>query len=262
MALKTNIQVVGNERFNLGEGPHWDASRNKLFMVDLFVGDFVSIDFNNDDKVDKVHFDDVTTLIVPYANDDNKFIVSRNQTICELDWSTRELVELTTVESGQDTRFNDGKCDPRGRLWAGTMGNEVTPGVFPPEKGNLYSYSGQQLKHQVGSVTLSNGLDWSPDGKTMYFADSIKRQVYTFNFNGDDGSLSNQQVLFDYEGQAFPFSKHEIPDGMTVDATGKLWLASHDGGVILHIDPETGTLLDHIALPATRALLCASVGHT
>ncbi|KAI1287342.1 Regucalcin [Halotydeus destructor] len=251
MALKAKIELVTDELFGLGEGPHWDALSNKLYIVDAFVGDFVSVDLNSDAKLDKVHFDDIVTFIVPYADDVDKFIVSRKQSICQLDWSTKELKELVLIESGQNTRFNDAKCDRRGRLWAGTMGNESQPGVVIPDQGSLYSFSGNQLKHQVGKVSLSNGLDWSPDGHTMFFADSAKRKVYSFRVNEEDGSLSNQQVFFDFDNHAV-LGKEELPDGMSIDATGSIWLASYDGGRILHIDQETGALLNHIAFPVTK----------
>ncbi|KAI1287495.1 Regucalcin [Halotydeus destructor] len=248
MSLKATVQVVGDERFALGEGPHWDAASNKLYLVDIFGGNFVAVDVNQGSKMDKIHVDSMVSFIIPYENEANKFIVSREHSLCQLDWSTQELKELTSLEAGQNICFNDAKCDRQGRLWAGTLNKEwlVDPDV--PDVCNLYSFNGQQLRHHIPNVGLSNGIGWSPDGRTMFYVDSAKRKVFSFSFDEASGSLSNQQVFFDFNGHP-DIANAEAPDGLSVDATGNLWLACFDGGRILNIDGTTGTLLNHVAFP-------------
>ncbi|KAI1287347.1 Regucalcin [Halotydeus destructor] len=251
MSLKATVEVVSDERFVLGEGPHWDAVSNKLYMVDILGCDFVSVDLNDDSKIEKIHFDSMVNFIIPYEDDAKKFVVSRGQSVCELDWSTKQLRELTSVETGRNTGLNDGKCDRKGRLWTGTINLAWTPGCALPDECNLYSFSGQQLRHHVPNVGMSNGLDWSPDGRTMYYVDTGKRKVFSFSFDEASGSLSNQQVFFDYHGHS-GIAEAEAPDGMSVDAGGNIWLASFDGGRLLHVDQATGTLLNHVAFPVDQ----------
>ncbi|KAI1287348.1 Regucalcin [Halotydeus destructor] len=239
MSLKATVQVVSDERFALGEGPHWDPLSNKLYMLDFLGGDFVSVDLNDDANVDRVHFGSPVNFIIPYEDDANKFIVARNQSICQLDWSTEMLTELALVESGRNSYLNDGKCDRKGRLWTGTIDKAWLPGCTLPDECNLYSFSGQQLKHQVPNVGMSNGLDWSPDGRTMYHVDTKKRQIFSFSFDEASGSVSNQQVFFDFNGHP-DIGEAEVPDGMSVDASGNIWVAIFYGGRILHIDQATG----------------------
>lgn len=244
------IKPVSDDRYGLGEGPYYDENTQKLYMVDAFVGDFICHDLKNKTS-EKRHFDDVVTFIIPHAADGNKFVVSKNKSICELDWAQGTLKELAQVEPGASTRFNDAKCDPRGRLWAGTMGLEISPAVVEPEQGSLYSFDGKQVRHHVDKVSLSNGLTWSNDRKTMYYVDSVKRLLYGFDYDDASGTLNNQRVIFDFNKDETA-AKDEVPDGMSIDSNGNIWLACFQGSRIVHIDPRTSKIIGYIAMPALK----------
>lgn len=249
-AQRCKIDTVTDTRYDLGEGPHWDAKRSEIFFVDAFVGDFHRVDSTGNDQ--KVHFDNVVTFIVPWEGEPDSFVVSKNQHICKLDWKSGALSELADVEVDMvGNRFNDGKCDPQGRLWAGTMATETSPGVLPAERGGLFSFNGTNVSKQASKVTLSNGLTWSLDQKLMFFIDSVKRHVYVFDFDNSNGTISNQRVLYDFNKNQ-DIGQHELPDGMTIDTDGHLWVACYDGGRILRIDPVAEKLLDYVQLPTTK----------
>jgi sugar lactone lactonase YvrE len=251
MAQRCKIDTLTDTRYDLGEGPHWDVKRSELFFVDAFVGKFHRVDSTGHEQT--LSFDDVVTFIVPWEGEHNTFVVSKKQDICKLNWNSHSLTTLATVEEEvHGNRFNDAKCDPQGRLFAGTMGTESSPGSgFPAERGALYNFDGKTVTKQADKVTLSNGLTWSADGKLMYFVDSVKRHIYVFDYDASTGNLSNQRVLFDFNKHDDMY-KQEVPDGMTMDTDGNLWVACFDGGRILRIDPRVATLLDYIELPATK----------
>uniref|UniRef100_T1IXB7 SMP-30/Gluconolactonase/LRE-like region domain-containing protein n=1 Tax=Strigamia maritima TaxID=126957 RepID=T1IXB7_STRMM len=242
------LEVATTEPHNLGEGPFWDEKRGNLYYVDAFVGDVCKL--NPDDKtVEKKHFGDgVTTIVIPVDNSQDEFIVSYSKKILHFNWKTDEKSELAEIEAGNDkTRLNDGKCDAKGRLWMGTV-----PTVAEPELGSLYRVNGpNNMTKHFGNVNLSNGMAWSNDSKYMYFADSMKRLIHVFDFDNQNGEISNDRILFDYNANR-DAKPTELPDGMTIDLDGKLWVANYYGGRILNIDPNTAQIIDKIDLPATN----------
>ncbi|MBK6469815.1 MAG: SMP-30/gluconolactonase/LRE family protein [Betaproteobacteria bacterium] len=143
-------------------------------------------------------------------------------------------------------RFNDGKADPQGRFWVGTIYEPRTP----PDAA-LYRWAGGRLERMVGDITVSNGLAFSPDGRTMYRSDTTAHCVYALDFDGNDGSLSRQRVFAE-----FPVKQPDQnlsayggrPDGAAVDAEGAYWCAMFEGQRLLRFAPD-GRLLQELPLP-------------
>ena len=143
-------------------------------------------------------------------------------------------------------RFNDGKADPQGRLWVGTIFEPRTPA-----SAALYRWAGGRLQRMAGDVTISNGLAFSPDGRTMYWADTTTARVFAFDFDGQDGSLSRQRVF-----ASFPLKQpgQDLatyggrPDGAAVDIEGAYWVAMMEGQRLLRLSPA-GAVLQEVALP-------------
>ena len=129
-----------------------------------------------------------------------------------------------------DNRFNDGACDRRGRLFAGTMDDAERP----IGAGNLYRFDriGGDAVSLVGEVHLSNGLDWSPDDRTFYFADSLRRTVWAFDYDLGRGTIANRRVF------ARLAAATEAPDGLTVDAEGHVWIAVWGGHRLIRFAPD------------------------
>ncbi len=143
-------------------------------------------------------------------------------------------------------RFNDGKADPQGRLWVGTI---YTP--RQPLKAALYRWAAGRLDRIAGDITVSNGLAFSPDGRTMYWSDTTSHCVYAFDFDGSDGSLSRRRIYAEFAprqpGQALA-DYGGRPDGAAVDAEGCYWVAMYEGQRLLRLAPD-GRLLRELPLP-------------
>ncbi|RWS20677.1 calcium-binding protein-like protein [Leptotrombidium deliense] len=229
--------------FNLGEGPHWKQSNECVYFVDAFVGDVCRFDTKSS-EVERKRVGGTVTIIIPWHESEDHFVVSKDHELLQYEWSTGKTKSLTFVENDLPTRFNDGKCDRNNRLWIGTMGHETSPAVVPPEMGSLYCINKDySVKRRVQNVSLSNGIAWSPDNKLMYFADSVKREVYVFDYEAETGDVSNQRTFFDYEKHGKP---DEVPDGMTIDVTGKIWVANWSGGRLIRLDPETSKIINEV----------------
>jgi sugar lactone lactonase YvrE len=140
-----------------------------------------------------------------------------------------------------ENRFNDAACDPRGRLWAGTMSTTRAPGTAA-----LYRIeAGGAPEVAIGGATISNGLDWNLDATRLYYVDSPTQRIDVIDFDVDRGRL----------GERRPFVRIDpadgLPDGLTVDAEGGVWIALFGGGAIRRYTPD-GELDAHIALPVTN----------
>jgi sugar lactone lactonase YvrE len=145
--------------------------------------------------------------------------------------------------------MNDGICDPQGRFWAGTMAYDEAPGA-----GCLYRLELDGSCTQVlTGLTISNGIGWSPDGTTMYLADSGTADISAFDFDPATGDLSRRRTIVHIT------TANAVPDGLTVDHRGDLWVALWNGGALARYHPD-GSLLDTIPLPVDRPTSCAFGG--
>ena len=144
-------------------------------------------------------------------------------------------------------RFNDGKCDPQGRFWVGTIYEPREPAL-----AGLYCYTQAGLARRAEGITVSNGLAWSPDGRTMYWSDTKAHTVFAFDFDPADGSLSRRRVFAQWPARQ---PGHDLagyggrPDGAAVDADGCYWSAMFEGQRVVRLSPD-GELLREVVLPA------------
>jgi sugar lactone lactonase YvrE len=144
-----------------------------------------------------------------------------------------------------DERFNDGKVDRSGRFWAGTLDRKLGSAI-----GRLYRVSpGFEVTAMDRGFTISNGIGWSPDDRTMYFTDTPSRRIYRYDFDAAAGRISNRRVFV----EAAP--GHGGPDGMTVDAQGFVWSAQFDRWCVNRYAPD-GTLERSVRLPVQRPTTC------
>ena len=147
-------------------------------------------------------------------------------------------------------RFNDGRCDPRGRFFAGSM-NEVAGGAT----GTLWRFDPDRaVTPIVAGISISNGLAWSPDGRSMYFADSPTRRIDAFDYDLDTGTPSNRRVFHATRDPSLG-----VPDGGAVDSEGCYWSARYFGGRVIRITPD-GRIDREIRLPVGRVTMCAFGG--
>ncbi|XP_046546967.1 regucalcin-like isoform X2 [Haliotis rubra] len=169
----------------IGEAPHWDDATQTLLYVDILKGDIHRYDPANG-KVDVLHLDGgvgFVNFVVPRKN--GALVAGSGQAFVSVDWETKTVTKLAEVDPGTNNKLNDGKCDARGRVWAGTLDGQLTP-----HKGNLYCLDiDGSVSKQDENFTTSNGMAWSPDNNTMYFIDTSPREVYAYDYDIEKGKI-------------------------------------------------------------------------
>lgn len=241
----------------LGEGPHWDIPSQTLYFVDIMGGSVHSYKPSTDEYHSAVVGDGSlsVSLIIPVEGEKNKFVISLKNDLAVIDWDgkspkTSDPKVIGAVEEKDNTRrINDGKADAKGRIWAGTMNIEFNPDGSIDPVGAFYKIDNSGKTTKIFSnIHISNGLAWSSDNKTFYYIDSFRLRVDSYNYDLESGEISNEKPAFDFKKNNIP----GFPDGMTIDAEGKLFVANFEGSQVLRVDPESGELLAKISIPASK----------
>src|SRR5689334_19632447 len=233
-------ELVLDAKVLLGEGPWWNPRTGELYWVDI-EGCAVHIFDPATRKDRKIDVGQMVGCVV--GRKSGGVVVALQQGLYALDLETEELTPLLDPESHlPDNRFNDGKCDSRGRFWAGT-----TRVKHDEPAGFLYMLDADLNVHRrLDDVWISNGLAWSQDDRTMYFIDSPTGEVIAFDFDASAGEIGNERLVIEIpEGGG-------SPDGMTIDEEGMLWIALWDGWRVIRVNPESGAIIDEIKMPVAR----------
>jgi sugar lactone lactonase YvrE len=246
--LKTyNYTSIPSQCF-LGEGPYWHVGRQSFFWVDIENGKL--FEHNLKTKETKTRsFPHRLTVVL--EDKEGNLILGLDRKLARFDLDTEKLTWLCEVESEYPLhRFNDGKVDPKGRIWIGTLSTLFTEGV-----GSLYLVD-QDLKpkKQLDHLTISNGMAWTEDNKTFYFIDTPTRQIKAYNFELESGEIEFEKVAIQIPEEL------GFPDGMCIDQEGMLWVAHYGGSGVYRWNPETGKLLDKIELPVPHVTSCCFGG--
>jgi len=244
------VELVLDAKARLGEGAVWDADRQRLYWVDI-EGHAVHAFDPATGRNQSFALGDSVGTVVPRAKGGVALTLGR--AFATLDLETRRLsvlVEPDAEKARRGNRFNDGKCDPRGRFWAGTMAVSEAPVA-----GALYRLDADGSVHRMlERVSISNGIVWSFDRDLMYYIDTPTREIAVFDYDDPTGAIANRRVA-----ARFP-AGHGWPDGMTMDAEGLLWVAEWDGACVSRWDPATGKLVRRIKIPVRRVTSCAFGG--
>ncbi len=232
-------------RARLGEGPTWDPTDKLLYWVDIYnhrVNQF------NPATGQNLFFDVEDVVGCLAVAGANRLIMGQRDRLAFLNTQTREVTPIIEVEAGMpENRFNDGKCDPQGRFWFGSMCPDKT-------QGSLYRYDPDGSLHMMETgLTISNGLGWSPDEKTFYLTDSAQQKIYAYEFDAATGNISDRRIFVDLTGESF------YPDGLTIDSEGYIWSAMWDGWCVIRFHPKGEEIL-RIQLPVQRPTSCTFGG--
>nr|CAD7194926.1 unnamed protein product [Timema douglasi] len=257
MKMGINIEPVGATT-TLGEGPHWDNKAKVLYYVDITNSTVNKYDPATK-KLNTVKIGGgPVSLVVPIKGKKEQFVISVGRNIAILTWDGKstaptKVETLCSVDSDGDkirNRFNDGKVDPTGRLWAGTMGPESKPAEVELGKGSLFSFSKDLMTPttHLTNISIANGLAWTQDRKTMYYIDSLDLSVDALDFDTTTGKISNRRKAFDFKTNGID----AFPDGMTIDTDGNLWVACFKAGQVIQVNPRTGQLLSTVSVPSPQ----------
>ena len=245
---QTKVSHITGTAARLGEGSIWDFEHGFLYWIDI-QGKKYHTYHPSGKRHQTYEMGKLIGTIVPES--EHTAIVALQDGVYRHDRRTDKLEFLGKPSSlGEDERFNDGKCDPAGRLWVGSM---KTRG----KSGGSFLYrmdADNNFTEMIGSVSISNGIAWSLDGTKMYYIDTPTRKVMEYQYSAADGSISQARIavmVADSLGH---------PDGMTIDSGGKLWVAMWGGSSVCQFDPENGRLLQRIMVPARNVTSCAFGG--
>ncbi|CAG7653235.1 SMP-30/gluconolactonase/LRE family protein [Paenibacillus allorhizosphaerae] len=242
------LELVWDGKAELGEGPAWDHRSAQLVWVDI-LGKRVHWYDPARGTNRTIQLAQRVGAAVPRVR--GGLVLALENGFHTLDLETQRLTKLIDPESGKPgNRFNDGKCDEAGRFWAGTMHMEENS-----PSGALYCLEPDgTLRMAADGITTSNGLAWSPDGRTMYYIDSPTRRVTAYDYSPETGAIDRPRTVVTIpEGEG-------LPDGMTVDEEGMIWIAQWDGWQVSRWDPASGVKIDSIRVPAARATSCTFGG--
>ncbi|HZM49586.1 MAG TPA: SMP-30/gluconolactonase/LRE family protein [Vicinamibacteria bacterium] len=242
-----DVEVVLDARAELGEGPRWDPGEQRLLWVDIMAG---RVHAFRPDKGACRNVGVGKPVGALAGARDGSLVLAVADGFARLDFKSGATTMLAAVEADRpQNRMNDGACDPAGRFWAGTMALDESPG-----QGALYRLDPDLTVHtMVTSVTISNGIDWSLDGRRMYYVDSPTRRIDVFDLDGQSGGITNRRPFATIPAEA------GIPDGLTVDADGFVWLALWGGAALRRYAPD-GTLERTVPLPVSHPTSCAFGG--
>jgi len=245
--IATEAALALDAQAELGEGPLWDPRAACLYFVDILCGRVLRFDPAHRN----VRSYDVGRMVgAAVLTDSDDLMLAVQDGFARLDTRTGAVRSVCRLDDARpDLRFNDGKCDPAGRLWAGTMTLDERHGA-----GALYRFDPDGRVHRMlGDVTISNGLDWTDAGGTMYFIDSPTRTIDVFDFDLAGGNIGNRRTFVRFlRGEG-------VPDGMTLDAEGCVWVALWGGGAVHRYAPD-GRCDTVVRVPTRYPTSCAFGG--
>ena len=224
-------------RNDLGEGPLWSTRDKTLHWLDI-----------NQSKIyryypasGKQKIYDMPIKVTALAQRRmGGFICATEKGFHFWNSTSPELRPISNPEEGKEgARFNDGKVDRQGRFWAGTMDPRNATSALYRLDPDFH------VQRMLGDITISNGIGWSPDNRRMYYADTLRYTIYDFRFDLESGEINNQRVFVRVEPD------YGVPDGLTVDSQGFVWVAFYDGWKIVRYKPD-GEVDMLIEMPVAR----------
>lgn len=225
----------------LGEGPLWNAKEQAIYWVDI---DAKKIQRYYPATKKYEIFELPKKVCLMAFRSKGGMILGAEDGFYFWDPSTDKFDFISHPEKGKtEARFNDGKVDRKGRLWAGTM-------TYQGASSSLYRMNADlDVRQMESGITISNGVGWSPDNKTMYFVDSIRYVIYAYDFDFEKGAISSRRPFVQLT------ESFGIPDGLTVDSEGHVWVAIYGGWKVMRYDPS-GKVSAEIAFPVSKPSSC------
>jgi sugar lactone lactonase YvrE len=249
MTRKITAELVLEAAARHGEGPVWHPIEHTLDWVDIMAGHVHRYDPRTDrDTV--IDIGQPVGAIAPRRAGGYVLALEKGFGILEPSGTNRIVARLELGEPAQ--RMNDGKCDSAGRFWAGTMAYDFTPGA-----GALYRLDADfTVTKMLEGVTISNGMDWTDDDRTMYYIDSLAHGVDAFDFDVTSGTIGNRRRAIEIASDESSPTGSTVPDGMTLDAEGFVWVAIFGASEVRRYSPG-GEIDCIVTVPASAVTSCA-----
>ena len=243
-------QVIGDTVSQWGEGPIWWAEQ--LYYVDIEGYKLRSLHPESGEEAEWDVGERIGTVVPSKETDE--LIYAGETGYVRFNLKNGKKTPLADPEESLrgKNRFNDGKCDPAGRFWAGTISMVKDTG-----SANLYCLDTDgSLSLKVSGVTNSNGICWSPDATTMYYIDTPTKEIRAYDYDLATSDIKNPRAVVDTATHGYASS----PDGMTIDSEGMLWVAFCHGGCVVRFDPTKDKELLRVDLPCIETTACAFGG--
>ena len=222
------------------EGPVWSDRWGGLRCVDMLAGDVLAL--AADGTVERRHIATIAAVVRPRRQGGAVIAIERGFALEDADGTITELPPLWSDEA---MRMNEGGCDPDGRFYCGSMGSDHAPGA-----GSMYRLDPDgSVRTVLEAVTISNGLEWTPDGARAYYVDTPTGRIDTFDYDRERG-LTGRRPFVHTGGS---------PDGLTVDSEGGVWVAIYDGGAVHRYGPD-GSLAEVVEVGARQVTACTFGG--
>ena len=246
MSLKAELLIDAHAL--VGEGPIWDADANVLWWVDIMSSELYAYDPQTGENREWNVGQHVGTVVQRASGG---LMLALRDGFAAFDPDSGKLEMLADPEAHlPGNRFNDGKCDPGGRFWAGTMAYEDHS-----DQGSVYRMDIDHSVHKmIENIGVSNGIIWSLDAKTMYYTDSLDYAIRAYDYDVETGGISNERVIIDFPQEM------GIADGFTIDEEGMLWVAHFGSSRVRRWNPDTAAVLAEIELPTASITACAFGG--
>jgi sugar lactone lactonase YvrE len=246
--IHPGLEVTVKYPCTLGEGSLWDSKRNAICWVDILKCEIH--EFKLSESVHRIYpVNEMVGTIALCNNGD--FIAALKNGIARVNRIDGSIRTLVHPESHlPNNRYNDGKCDPAGRLWVGSISLTEEQGA-----ASLYMINPDlSVSKKIPNVTISNGLAWTSDYKTFYYIDTPTLTVVAYDFDLTTGNITNKRIVINVP------KEEGFPDGMTIDTEGMLWIAHWEGWQAARWNPFTGRKIASISVPVARVSSCTFGG--
>jgi|SRR5690606_29348222 len=247
LQVESPFELVSDHTCLCGEGPLWDVQNNRLYWIDIVGGQIHCLSAEKQ----LTYFEIGQKIGAIGLTESGKIIAALKNGLYAIDFSNETMTKIIDPEPDKpDNRFNDGKCDPAGRFWVGTMSDIGVAG-----QGSLYTWEQDgTVTKKLDGLSISNGLAWDVSRSKFYHIDTPTKKIMAYDYCHETGGISNVKPVIE-----IPESEG-IPDGMTIDEHGMLWIAHWNGNRVSRWDPNTATKLQEIFLPVAKVTSCAFGG--
>jgi sugar lactone lactonase YvrE len=249
MTTDLTVRPLGSRVSKWGEGPIY--TNDHLLYVDIEGHTLIRLNPETEREETWGMGERIGTVV---PRESGGFLCAGDSGIYSFDPQSRLKENLSDPEAAKrpDNRFNDGKCDPSGRFWAGTISTVKKEG-----DAKLYMLDTKgSLEVKIPEVTNSNGICWDMAKNKMYYIDTPTKEIVSYDYDDETGAIDNRLVIFDSSRAKLEGS----PDGMTIDTDGHLWVALCHGGCVVNINPANGEILQKIDFPCVETTACTFGG--